>query len=814
MKKIKSRKFRIIKQILFKVWLFLLGLFIIFYCSNVKAGMNDSVIEKNRIDGVYAVSNVNGEERIFYLNMYELNGRIAYCIELGVDITTDIYHSTNDFSFSYLNDEQRNYIRLISYYGYGYEGHDDYRYYMAAQEIIWEYLGSNDVEWINELKFDGERIDIEEFKNDILRLIELDNVELNFSFEEGQAFYVGDELILVDSNEILKNYEVSSSKYSNVFIDGNKLVIKVGNHIGEEEIILRRKGYYDYDSLLYYYDNSQRLVSNGNYEVDEYVINFNIKGISLTGIVVDMETGMNGARGDGSLIGATYEIYDEFDNLIGVYESNSNAKFKVNNLLIGTYYIKQIKASEGYLMNEKKFKIDLTKENKEIKLPQLVMYNHFEITKLYGENGNYRPENMIMFEVLTSDNKLHFYLFTDKLGKVDFRLPYGRYKFSQRTTTAGYAKIDDFYIEVSDNSNEVIYYTLIDELVRIDVRVNTFLKDNLDKILLDGFSYRIRKRDDNTYLEIGGNSIFSSINGEVFIPSSLSYGDYILEQVSVPNDIYLNNEMYEFSIDENTKLSLEDNKLVLDINIYNELIRGSVEVKATEEVFYKDFNNYGYNIINSNNKKLSLISNEDIVINGQVIYEVDTVVYNGYTDIEGVLLIDNLYLGSYCLIDNENNNKKCFELVSSDNKTKLVDKKIDFVSELNKRNITVFNKDNEGNDLTGSIFEVIDNNKMIIYTGSTNDNGIIKVDNLLPGNYCIRQKKVLGNYQDNKEEKCILLENDMEVNFINDIKLNEVIVVPDTFSEDIGFYEVLLILVLIGVVYLVYKKIFISKLYR
>ena len=42
--------------------------------------------------------------------------------------------------------------------------------------------------------------------------------------------------------------------------------------------------------------------------------------------------------------------------------------------------------------------------------------------------------------------------------------------------------------------------------------------------------------------------------------------------------------------------------------------------------------------------------------------------------------------------------------------SKLVDKKIDFVSELNKRNITILNKDNEGNDLTGSIFEVIDNN--------------------------------------------------------------------------------------------------------
>ena len=57
--------------------------------------------------------------------MYEMNGRVSYCIDLGVDITTSIYHSTNDFSISYLSNDQIEYISSISYFGYKYDGHDD-----------------------------------------------------------------------------------------------------------------------------------------------------------------------------------------------------------------------------------------------------------------------------------------------------------------------------------------------------------------------------------------------------------------------------------------------------------------------------------------------------------------------------------------------------------------------------------------------------------------------------------------------------------------------------------------------------------------
>ena len=159
MKKIKSIVHRKNKCKIFKRIFFLFALVIVFsFRGYVNSEMNDSLLERNRIDDIYARVIIDGKARIFYLNMYEMNGRIAYCIDLGVDITTSIYHSTNDFSSSHLTSEQIDYIKKVSYFGYGYEGHNDYRYYMASQEIIWEYLNNNEVEWISDLTNDGEKI--------------------------------------------------------------------------------------------------------------------------------------------------------------------------------------------------------------------------------------------------------------------------------------------------------------------------------------------------------------------------------------------------------------------------------------------------------------------------------------------------------------------------------------------------------------------------------------------------------------------------------------------------------------------------------
>ena len=817
MKKIKTRNWRLKKYKLLK-WLWV-GLFIIggFYCSiYVDAGMNDSNIEKNRVDDIYAVANIDGISRIFYLNMYEMNERSAYCIDIGVDIKTSVYHSTNDFSVSRLTDEQIDYIRSISYFGYGYQGHNDYKYYMAAQELIWEYLGEIEVEWTNEMSADGTRIDIGIYKETILTLKDEYDKKIEFGNIDGRAFSVGEDNVLTDNNGVLFDYEVVSSKYSEVNIKGNDLVIKVGNVIGKEQIELKRKGYYDYESKLYYYDNSQRLISNGNYKDIDEVVSFDINGASLTGKVVQ-GSDVKSISVDASLEGAMYEIYDKDNNLIGTYKTDAEGKFRVDNLLLGEYSIKQIKESTGYVINKKLKNFVVDKDNQELVLEQRLILNSFELRKFYGSDGNYKPESLITFLVYDSNWDFRFYLTTDLDGIAFFRLPYGRYTIRQNNSTNGYAKVDDFIIEVTEDKQltDITYYNLVDELVRVNLKINSYQQKSEEKILENGFKYQIKIRGTDDYFENDGKNVFDADeNGNLIMSKGVPFGNYVIEQVSTPEGVLLNETGINFNLNDNTKFSLVNGNLVMELNIYNELIMGRVNVLATQEKFFKEVNEYGYKVLKRIDSEFRLTVKEDIVVNGKVLYKSGDEIYKGITDKDGKLIIDNLYLGSYCLIDDETFEEKCFELKSNDNKTKTVEVSMEFIKKLDKGNVMVQNFSSNGNAISESLFEIVDDENLVIYNGMSNNEGIIKVENLLLGNYCLRQKQVSSKYSLNKEKKCFSLDGDKAIEFINEEVVEKVISVPNTWSESIGLYEAVVVLVMIGTGIFVYKRIFKSKLYR
>lgn len=821
MKKIKSsetkkRRFRYFKIL---IGLFL-GVMILNASKDVNAGINDTVIDKNRVNGIYAIVEVGGGvNRIFYLNMYKMNGRTAYCIDVGVDITTDIYNSTNDFGISYLTKEQIDYIRTISYFGYGYLGHDSYKYYMAAQEIIWEYLSGRKVFWSNEMNVNqgSNEIDVNSYKEEIIRLSEeyIKGIDIRLDRDE---YYIGEEIEIIPSNGNINEYVVSSSKYSSASIRDNKLVIKVGNNIGNENIELSRKGVYDYEELLYYYDNSQRLISNGNISDNIENISFKIKGVDLEVKVVDSMTNSNKPYVKGaSLEGAIYEIRDENDNLIGTYETDKDGKFNISGLLYGKYYIKQIKASVGYEYNGdvKGFVID--RYNNELVLIQTLISNDFRINKVYGEGNNYRPEAGIRFDIYNDDNELVYIVVTDDSGIANVKLFYGNYIVRQNNTTVGYDKVDDFGLEVKDSSDNIININLVNDKILVKLKVMTYEEKKDKPLLMGGFAYKIKKKEENTYLEYNGEDIFyADDKGELVIPVDLDYGDYFLEQVDSPNGVILNKEKYEIKIDDNSELSLVNNNLVMEVLFYNELAKGKVIVNTLEEMFNKSKNKFEYKNIARDNVEVKLYADEDIVSNGELIFSKDSLIFSGNTNDNGMLEINDLYLGKYCIEDSSLEEKKCFELVSNNNYDKVIEEKVSFVKVLEKSDIVISNVNEQGEPIDGSIFEVVDKDGDVIYTGSTNDEGIIKVKDLVKGDYCIRQKSVNGDYELNLEDMCIVLNEDKRVEFVNKGKVRR-IVVPNTWSSwngNLWFYGACLVGCLIGTGVLVYKKIFASKLYR
>ena len=333
MKKIKARNER--KSFIWRFIFLFLFTILCFRGVFVQAGMNDSKLEKNRMEGYYAVAKFNGEEHLYYLDMYTLNGVVSYCVELGKGITTEWYHSTENFGLSSLSDDAKKYVQEISYFGYLYPGHSSHFYYMAAQELIWEYLSGGSVEWTTILDKNGPRINIESYKSEILSLVQENKKKLSLNFINGGTYFIGDNLEIKISSGNLALYEVVDFGHSSVSISDDTLKIQIGtNYVGREKIILKKKEFYPVNSRFYYCDNSQQLISVGNFLNETVEISFQIEGKDMDFQVIDGETKESVPSGQGSFEGATYSLYNQNHEFLEEFTVNGEGKGFVNNLLI------------------------------------------------------------------------------------------------------------------------------------------------------------------------------------------------------------------------------------------------------------------------------------------------------------------------------------------------------------------------------------------------------------------------------------------------------------------------------------------------
>lgn len=793
MRKFERRKRRLFKRKIRNIICIVLMIILIFNMTMVDAGSNDSKIEKNRIDGIYAVTNIDGINRIFYLNMYTLNGRVSYCIELGVDISSDIYNSTYDFNVSKLNEEEINYIKNISYFGYGYDNHNDIEYYMAVQEIIWEYLGSEDVYWVNVMDVDGERINIDSYKEEIVTLVDDydDGVNLE-NYVDNMSVIIGEELVLRDINDNLKYYDVvwGENCYAEIVDDNLHLKFNT-NYVGNEVIKLIRKKVYDYDTLLYYQGDSQKLISNGN--VDDVVeLKFEVRGQDIK---IQLRDSVDIAHNNQfNYSGILYELFSEDYRPYGRFESDKDGKIVIKNMPYGRYYIRGIGVNRAYYFDKVKNYFNFFDDNI-IYLEVHPVINNIKILKLYGDENNLIGEEGVIFEIYNKDGSFYDDIVTDKDGVGAVDVPYGEYIIKQKNSSYGYKKVEDFSVDARKKQNAPISYTLLDEMIKTNLVINAINKEK-EKIVEEGISYRIKINDE--YIEVDGKIEFNGIDGIMKFPIKLGYGDYVIEIINNSKNFRSDVEKIEITINDNSDFFIKDNELCLDIdiNFVNKL--GKVKIKTlSEEMIYVD-NSYYYDYKELGNVKVSFVANEDIVVNGNVVYKNGDIVDNFVTDVNGEYLLNELYFGSYCLV--MENERSCFE-INSENEL-LVKLRHD----LDKGSVIVHNLSSDLENIMGTSMELYNNLGQVIYIGVTNEEGIINIKDLRYGDYCVKERSVKEDYLLNEDKVCFSINKDevVKLEVINKKVGKKIINVPNTFSNKKSIKKFVLLFVLLlfgGIIY-------------
>ena len=569
-----------------------LFLFAFMLCDIVHA----SNLELVPINGVYS-SQLNMSNGAYFSSnqkKYFMDGRIVYCVEPGAPIYTNYYDGVFDLGLSGISDSILNQIRLIGYFGYDYPGHNTDRYFMAAQELIWELVGNNEVHFTTGISNTGDIVNIDYEKNEIMSLVNRYYNKPSFDGESVSGIY-GSTIVLTDNNNVLSNYHVEGDS---AFIDGDRLVINV-DKLGSSEIVLKRKMYDNSSSIFYSDVSSQDFMFLRPYEVtsvvslDGYIprstITVNKKGLVLSDYTDEFiyeEDFLNGVHFG---LYASSDIFEDGDLIFSkgelVYDFESSEGLISPELPNGDYYLKELETLPGYVLDTNVYHIELYNDRKEVFNYMIDLFNErqrivLNLSKvgevfdkvlddscsysdvplagikfgLYSANDIYSASGVL----IVGKDQLISEFVTDMFGNIDeeVNIPFGTYYLRELETLPGY-KIDDniyeFNISKEPIINEVIKSKLV--IVKIDEFGNR----------LEGAVFKIFDSNDNFIYEGVTDS-----NGILSI-DELGYGKYYFYESLAPNGYISSSRVYDVFVNKDNDLievTVLNTKLPLTSDIY------------------------------------------------------------------------------------------------------------------------------------------------------------------------------------------------------------------------------------------------------
>ena len=315
-------------------------------------------------------------------SIYNINDKTFYCIEPGVQIFTNKYVKVENMNILSYNIETNQKLELIGYYGYDYPEHNTLKYRMATQALIWEEVGGQIVEFWTGPSGSGNYINVENEKNEILKLIDSHNNKPSFD-EEVFETNINEQIEIIDSNNILNNFDIIESSEYQALIKDDKLVIKP-LIVGNIEVRLVKKRYDDSKTIIYKGEDgiSQAVVSFGITEPVESRLYINSRGkieVNKLGEIGNFEKAelvydYAPLEGVEFSLYADEEIKDSMGNVIlqkGDFISNKitdgfgSAVF--DNLNIGVYKLVETNTLQDYVIDSKEYIIEI-KENDEVKV--------------------------------------------------------------------------------------------------------------------------------------------------------------------------------------------------------------------------------------------------------------------------------------------------------------------------------------------------------------------------------------------------------------------------------------------------------------
>ena len=707
-------------------------------------------------DGIYfsRQGGVVTDSNSYYI--YKFGDIYAYCIEPGKQISTYTYLGREEFDLS-ISEDKKEKLELIGYYGREYPGHDDVKYSMAAQALIWELTGVNKVTFWTGKNETGKEIDISKEREEIMDLVNNHKTLPNFPTN----FYgdIKHKMEIEDTNKVLDNFEVVNDGMQAVYIENNILHI-MPKTPGMFNITLRRKNYDEYGTIIFVgkdSTSSQKMARLHFSKTIEQEITISIDGVRLLIHKVD-EKGSPILKEN---IAFTVKDLNTGEYICDtpdcIYRTDCEGIILTKGLDFHEYEIEEIENQivEGYTWNNNKMHINITydddiKWNSEVNSHIDLYFSNKEVIgnveiQKYGEELKVTDNNLTYNKILLGNVNFSLYDKDDNLIETFNVNNDGYYKLNNLKVGKYYlienTKLDN-YVNKEKINFEIKQTNQYDNVINVKLDIQNYLKKG---------TIEFSKEDLTTSKGIPGTiiSIFDSNdnllltketdqNGKIII-NNLPIGKYYIKEIKANDNYLISNEKVIFEIKEN--------KEIVKARMTNKLITGTLEInKIGEEIKIID-NNITFNKKNLSNIKFLLYKSDGTYL--------DTLI----TDSNGYAKKDGLILGNYYLIEENSNNdyiidkSKYFFTISQkerDDKNILV--KMYLENYLKKGTLEFSKIDSKiGTGISNTIISVYDSNNNLLLTKETDENGKIVIYNLPYGNYYIKEIKANDYYLKSNE---------------------------------------------------------------
>ncbi|WP_396022983.1 SpaA isopeptide-forming pilin-related protein [Bacillus cereus group sp. BfR-BA-01322] len=414
------------------------------------------------------------------------------------------------------------------------------------------------------------------------------------------------------------------------------------------------------------------------------------------------------------LEGAEFKLKNEAGQVVGETKTtNKDGVVKFENLVPGKYTLEETKAPEGYKAVEVTVEVNVV-ANEVVK--QEVMNEkvtgQFEIIKV-DANDKAKVLSDAEFTVY-KDGKKVAELKTDESGKVmSPKLPLGEYTVKETKAPEGYKLSNKEWKVTIQNEKEVVKVEAENERILGSLQIiKTDDKDQAKR--LSGAEFTLKDAQGNVVKE----GITTDKSGIVKV-DGLVPGEYTLEETKAPEGYELTKQVIHVTV---------DGEKIVDVKVTNSKSLGQFEIVKVDA-----------------EDKAKVLSDAEFEV-----YKDGKKVETLRTDKTGKVISQKLEPGTYTLKETKAPQgykllKEEIEVVVEANK--VVQVQVENAKELGS--LQVIKKDAEsGKVLEGAEFKLKNETGQVVgETKTTNKDGVVKFENLVPGKYTLEETKAPEGYK-------------------------------------------------------------------